>query len=370
MIEIATILVLGFLAQWLAWLIKMPSVLPLIIIGLVVGPLSIFYMPGGEKLIDGDRLFQEELLFDVVGISVGLILFEGGLTLKLGEVKNLATTVVLIIIVGALITLLFNAFSTYMIMGLNFETALLFSSLIVVTGPTVINPILRNVQPSKNIFTILKWEGILIDPFGAILAVLIYKYLTNYSDYTNFAGFFFTHIGLDILIGLLVGCSFGFILWFILKKNWIPDYLCNTVLLGFIVLNYATADTIREESGLISVTLLGMILANTKLERLNSILNFKQDITIILISVLFILLSSRINIEDLSILLDIKVVLLFIAITFIVRPLSVFISTSFSKISFKEKLFISFISPRGIVAVGVASIFALDLEKNSLIILI
>src|SRR5690606_664250 len=164
MIELAGILVLGIFAQWLAWKIKLPAILPLIIIGLLVGPISTFITPDGEKLIDGDRIFSGELLFSFVSLSVGIILFEGGLTLKIKEITKLATALRNLLTIGVVITFIGSGFAAYYLLGIDIKIAFLFAALIIVTGPTVIGPILRNVKPNQNINTILKWEGILIDP--------------------------------------------------------------------------------------------------------------------------------------------------------------------------------------------------------------
>lgn len=170
MLELAGLLVLGFFAQWLSWRIKVPAILPLIIIGLVVGPISTLFtgdegylVSKGPKLIDGDSIFQGKVLFDVVSLAVGLILFEGGLTLKLSEVKVLGKAVRNIIVIGSAVTMAGGTVAAMLIMDFTLQTSLLFGSLIIVTGPTVIGPILRNVKPNFNITTVLKWEGILID---------------------------------------------------------------------------------------------------------------------------------------------------------------------------------------------------------------
>jgi len=174
MLELASILVLGILAQWLAWRIKLPAILPLIIIGLAVGPLSTFFTEDGAKLIDGDKIFTGDLLFSFVSISVGVILFEGGMSLKLSEVKYLASTVRNLLIAGIIITPIIGGVSAHFLLGMDYRMSFLFGALIIVSGPTVIMPILRNVRPNQRINTVLKWEGILIDPFGALIAVLAY----------------------------------------------------------------------------------------------------------------------------------------------------------------------------------------------------
>ncbi|MDZ7848449.1 MAG: cation:proton antiporter [Owenweeksia sp.] len=168
MIELASILVLSVMAQWFAWKVKVPAILPLIIIGLLLGPVSSLLTPGGEKLLDGDQIFSGDLLFAFVSISVGVILFEGGLTLKLKEMRHQAGVVRNLLIFGPIITLVGGGLAAHYLLGLDYRLAFLFGALIIVSGPTVVIPILRNVRPNERINNVLKWEGILIDPLGAL----------------------------------------------------------------------------------------------------------------------------------------------------------------------------------------------------------
>ncbi|MEH0158541.1 sodium:proton antiporter [Limibacter armeniacum] len=369
MIEAAGILVLGFFAQWLSWRIKIPAILPLIIIGLLVGPISTFLTANGHKFIDGDKIFHQDLLFDVVSISVGLILFEGGLTLKFKEIRTLANTVRNLIFFGTVITLLGGGFAVHWIMGFSYQISFLFGALIIVSGPTVIGPILRNVRANNNINTILKWEGILIDPVGALVAILIYEFIITGQSNEHFTIFALKGFLMIILAGLVTGGIFAWLTYIILKRNLVPHYLRNTVMLGIVILTFAVSDTISAESGLLAVTVLGMILGNLKMEQIKHILSFKEDVSIILISFLFVMLSSRTNVDDLAMLLDYRSLLLFLVIIFVLRPLVVFLSTIGSTLNWRERLFIAYICPRGIVAAGVASIFSVKLSSPELGIL-
>ncbi|PWJ34145.1 cation:proton antiporter [Sediminitomix flava] len=361
MFEIAGLLVLGFFAQWLAWRIKVPAILPLIIVGLVFGPISSLFTPTGEKLIDGDRIFQGERLFDVVSISVGLILFEGGLTLKFKEVKSLATVVRNMIFYGSVVTLIGGALAVHNIMGFSYQIAFLFGALIIVTGPTVIGPILRNVKPNDKISTILKWEGILIDPVGALIAILIYEFIVSGKPNEYFTLFALKTFATTVVAGVFVGGLFAWFLYKILTNKLLPYYLRNTVVLGIVIMAFALADILHAESGLLAVTILGMILANLKIEGLKEILSFKADVVLILISFLFVMLSSRMDMADLEKLMNWESLLLFLVIVLVLRPLVVFLSAIKSELNLREKIFISFICPRGIVAAGVASIFTVKM---------
>lgn len=361
MIELAGLLVLGFFAQWLAWRVKVPAILPLIIIGLLVGPISTLFTADGSKFIDGDKIFHGEFLFEVIAISVGLILFEGGLTLKLKEVRTLGKAVRNLIFWGTIVTTLGTALAAHYIVGLDYRTAFIFGALVIVTGPTVIGPILRNVRPNNNVTTLLKWEGILIDPVGALAAILIYEFVVSGTAGESFTFFALKGFLATVLAGVVTGVVFAFISYQLLQKKLIPHYLRNIVMLGIVITTFAISDLIRHESGLLAVTLLGMILANLKVDDLRQILSFKEDVTLVLISFLFVMLSSRMHLEDLEIILRPNSIMLFMVIVFLLRPIVVFLSTWKSELNLREKLFVSYISPRGIVAAGVASIFTVRL---------
>lgn len=363
MIELASILVLGVFAQWLAWKIKQPAILPLIIIGLLVGPISTFFTPEGTKLIDGDSIFSGDLLFSFVSLSVGVILFEGGLTLNLKEVRAVASTVRNLLIVGVIVTFIGGTIAAVAILDLSLSMALLFGALIIVSGPTVVLPILRNVRPNAKTNTILKWEGILIDPLGALIAVLMYEFIKSSSNgeyYTVEAlKDFFTTISVGFFIG-----GFGAVLiWYIISKNKIPDYLRNVITLGTVILVFSISDLLQKEAGLLATTIMGIVLANMKLDDFKKILSFKEDISLILVTLLFILLSSRINIDQIEQLGTRSLAVLAVVI-FILRPVGVWLSSIGSNLRWQEKIFISWIGPRGIVAAAVASLFSLDLLSS------
>ncbi len=364
MAELASILILSVFAQWLAWKIKIPAILPLIIIGLALGPASTLFSPDGEKILDGDEIFSGDLLFAFVSISVGVILFEGGLTLKLREIRDQARVVRNLLIVGPIITLFGGGFAAHYLLGLDYRLAFLFGALIIVSGPTVVIPILRNVRPNMRINSVLKWEGILIDPLGALIAVLVYEFIQT-SDLGNtntvdvFKEFFIT-----VSSGMFVGALAAFFLRWLLEKNRLPAYLRNVMALGMVIMAFTFAEFIAHEAGLMSTTFMGIILANVRVQNLKKILSFKEDVSIILISVLFILLSSRIDISQIEKLGEASIIL-FAVVTFGLRPLIVWISTIRSDFNWREILFMSWVGPKGIVAAAVASLFALQLSNNS-----
>jgi NhaP-type Na+/H+ or K+/H+ antiporter len=364
MLELAGILVLGVVAQWLAWKIKQPAILPLIIIGLLIGPISTFFTPDGSKLLDGDQIFSGDLLFSFVSLSVGVILFEGGLTLNLKEVKTVASTVRNLLIIGVLITFIGGGLAAYLILDLSVSIALLFGALIIVSGPTVVLPILRNVKPNAKINTILKWEGILIDPLGALIAVLVYEFIKSSSDGNYYTVEALKDFFITISIGFFIGGIGAVFIWYLIGKNKIPDYLKNVFTLGMVILVFTVADILQKEAGLLAATIMGIVLANLKLDDFKKILSFKEDISLILVTLLFILLSSRIEIVQIE-KLGTRSLLLFAVVIFIIRPLGVWLSSVGSNLRWRETLFIAWIGPRGIVAAAVASLFSLDLINST-----
>lgn len=362
MAELASILILSVFAQWMAWKIKIPAILPLIIIGLALGPGSTFFTPNGEKLLDGDHIFSGDLLFAFVSISVGVILFEGGLTLKIREIRHQAGVVRNLLIFGPIITLGGGGLAAHYLMGMDYPLSFLFGALIIVSGPTVVTPILRNVRPNIRINNVLKWEGILIDPLGALMAVLVYEFIQT-SDFNNPSAGVFKEFFLTVAAGMFVGGVAAFFLRWLLEKNRIPSYLRNVMALGMVIFAFTFAEFLAHEAGLMSTTFMGIILANVKVQELKKILSFKEDVSIILISVLFILLSSRINIEQIE-KLGINSLALFGIVVLILRPLAVWLSTRRSSFNWREVIFMSWVGPKGIVAAAVASLFALQLTSG------
>ncbi len=364
MLELASILVLGIFAQWLAWKIKQPAILPLILIGLLIGPFSVYFTTDGAKLIDGDQIFTGDLLFSFVSISVGVILFEGGMTLNMKEIRSLASTVRNLLITGSLVTFLGGGMAAHFIMGLSWKMSFLFGALIIVSGPTVIMPILRNVKPNSNINTVLKWEGILIDPLGALVAVLMYEFILSSAHDAEYGLEVFQDFFITISAGIVSGGLGALFLYYLIKNNALPEYLRNTFTLGLVIFTFAFSELIHKEAGLMAATMMGIVLGNLKLEELKKILSFKEDISQLLISVLFILLSSRIDFSQIEKLGSASLIL-FVVVAFGIRPLGVILSSYGSNLTWKEKAFISWIGPKGIVAAAVASLFSLDLIKDS-----
>ena len=361
MVELAALVILGILAQWIAWRLKLPAILPLILTGLAVGPIATLFTEDGSKLIeplwDGTRgLFPGEELYYFVSLAISIILFEGGLTLKRSEIRNVGPVITKLITLGTLVTFITAGFAAHYLFDLSWKISFLFSSLIIVTGPTVITPILRNIPLKKDISAVLKWEGILIDPIGALVAVLVYEFISvgEGQAYTQTA---LKEFGKILLFGTTFGFTFAHALAISIKRNLIPHYLLNVVSLSVVLFVFVLSDLFAHESGLLAVVVMGMVLGNTNLPNIKELLYFKESLSVLLISILFIILAANIDMEDMILIYEWKTAILFAIIVFLIRPLGVFMSTRESSLKFKEKLFIGWVGPRGIVAAGIASLF-------------
>jgi CPA1 family monovalent cation:H+ antiporter len=350
---LAGIVALGIFCQWIAWRFKIPAILPLLATGFLAGP--VFGLLHPQELL-GD------LTFPVISLAVAVILFEGALTLRWREVRQVASVVRNLITVGALITWLGGALAARLITGLSWELAILFGALISVTGPTVINPLLRNVRPTAKIASILRWEGILIDPLGASLAVLVFEFIvaegtSPQSGLQPLAAFL--HI---LVIGSLCGLIGGALVALLLRRYLVPDYLRDVAVLAIVIAAFAVSDYLRAESGLLAVTVMGVFLANLRVPQLQHVWHFKEKLSVLLISALFIVLAANIQLQDLA-RLNARSLLLVAVVIFILRPIGVQLSALGSPLNNKERLFLSWIAPRGIVAAAVSSLFAFRLEE-------
>ncbi|MDG6881836.1 potassium/proton antiporter [Phocoenobacter uteri] len=348
---LSAIVGLGIAAQWLAWYLKQPSILFLLLIGILVGPILNIFHP--------DDVFGE-LLFPFISLGVAVILFEGALTLEFDEITHHGKVVKLLVSVGMLITTTVISLATFWLFDMDWRVALLFGALVCVTGPTVIVPLLRSVRPNNTISNILKWEGILIDPIGAIAVVLIYEYIISNGSTNSF--WTFSKI---IIIAAILGMAGAWCLAKLIKRHLVPDYLRNVFVLAYILLLFSVSNAMSHESGLLTITVLGVALANWKNFPKDHILEFKESLTVLLISVLFIILASRV---DLNALLSVGfsgLVLLFIAM-FVARPLAIWASSIGSNLTINEKLMISWIGPRGIVAAAISSLFAIRLQDQGI----
>jgi len=349
---LGSILVLGIAAQWLAWRVRLPSILLLLIFGFFAGPIF--------GILNPDELFGP-LLFPLVSISVAIILFEGGLSLRIMDLRQVGTVFFSLITVGLLITWFLITFAAYFIVGLDFPLALLLGAMLVVSGPTVIIPLLRQVRPSGSVGPIIKWEGIVNDPLGAILAVLIFEIIITGNMQTS-SLIIILGVIKALVSGLVIGVAGAGIMILLLKRYLIPDFLQNPVSLMVVIVCYFITNMIQMEAGLLTVTVMGVALANQKMVSIKHILEFKENLRVLLISSLFIILAARVSFEEMA-LGDLSSWLFIGALILIIRPAAVVASTLGSKLKLNERAFLAWMAPRGIVAAAVISVFSIRLVE-------
>jgi len=350
---LALIGVLSLLCQWIGWKLRLPAILPLLLCGLLLGPTL--------GILDPDAIFGD-LLFPIISLGVAVILFEGALTLNFKEIKEHGRMVTHLVTIGAFITWACIAPAAHYILGFDWSIAMLFGALVVVTGPTVIVPMLRTVQPKSNLASILRWEGIVIDPIGALLAVLVFEYIAVTADPTSHV---LSALGYTLLLGFGLGAATGYLTGLSIRKNLFPHYLRNTAVLTIMLGVFVGSNIYQEESGLLTVTVMGIWLANMRGVDIADILEFKETLTVLLISALFILLAARL---DSSAMLDLGFggLGVLMVVMFVARPLSIWVSGLGTNVSSKDKWFLSWVAPRGIVAAAISSLFAIKLESVGL----
>ncbi|QVL20065.1 sodium:proton antiporter [Pseudomonas qingdaonensis] len=338
--------------QWLAWRLKLPAILFLLLSGIMAGPIL--------GWLDPQEMFGP-LLMPLVSLAVALILFEGSLTLHLSQWREIGTVVRRMVTLGALSTWVVISAATHWLLGFDWLLAILFGTLTLVTGPTVIVPMLRVVRPKAAVANILRWEGIVIDPIGALLAVVVYSFIIASAAGDGLSQSLLTFAGV-ILCGSAFGVAGGWLLGQVIRHQWLPEYLHNLASLAAVLGIFIASNQVMHESGLLAVTLMGMWLANMKGVDVRQILHFKENLSVLLISGLFILLAARL---DLTALLGLgpAVLALLLVIQLIARPLNVALSTWGSQLNWRERALLAWIAPRGIVAAAVSAIFAIRLDE-------
>lgn len=351
-VSLAAIVVIGTLCQWFAWITKLPAILYLLLAGIVMGPVTGLVNP--EELV-GDTLFP------MVSLAVGVILFEGALSLKFNELKDAGRVVWRLLIFGTLLTGAVGAWASHTFLDFPIKLAMLFGAIIVVSGPTVVIPILRTVRPVERVANILRWEGITIDPLGALVAVLVFNFFVAEEEaqgLRNVLESFTLLVGAGVIIGY-IGAQ---VLTLILRRRWLPDYLYNVGTLAFVIGVFASSEWIQKESGLLAVTLMGLIMANKKKLDLNSIIDFKESLSLLLISILFIVLAARVDLAAYSE-MGAGALIILIIVMLVPRPIAVYLSSLGTKMSWQEKAIVAWIAPRGIVAAAVSALFAIRLTE-------
>jgi len=351
-LKIALIGVLGIGAQWIAWRINRPAIALMLLAGILAGPVL--------GLINPDRDFGK-LLEPMVKLAVAVILFEGGLSLNFKDLRHAGSGVLRLVIFGVPIGWALGTAAVHYGAGLSLGVSALFGGILVVTGPTVIGPMLRSLRVGNRVRDILKWEGIVNDPIGALLAVGIFAAIQYGQTHGNVdvAEVAFNVLGATYLAGM-IGAILGWGLTWLFPRGWVPEFLKAPVLFITVIGGFVGADLIMHESGLVTVTVMGLVMANRPMFSSKALRRFKEDLTVLLISGVFILLAATLDWETIQKFQG-RFLIFLALLLFVVRPLTVLASLLFTKIPWKERLFIAWIAPRGIVAIAVTSLFAIRL---------
>lgn len=357
LLYLAAVPVLGIMAQWLAWRSRVPSILLLLAFGVGLG----YFVRPDEALAEltgGDLSIGPRLLFPPVSLAVGLIMFEGGLTLRFRELKTGGRGLFQLVTTGALVAWVINTLAAWWLLQFDLRLACLLGAILVVTGPTVVGPLLRFIRPQRRIGSIAKWEGIVIDPIGAVLAVLVFEVLFRPSGPAT-VGSAMTILLKTALIGGGFGMATASFLARCVRRYWIPDYLQGMAFLAAAGGVFALSNALQPESGLVTVTVLGIALANRKDISIRLVNELAEHVVVLLISCLFIVLGSRL---ELGVLAELhwRGIAFVAALILVARPLSVFVSLWRSSLNWRERAFLACLAPRGIVAAAVSSVFGLS----------
>jgi NhaP-type Na+/H+ or K+/H+ antiporter len=353
LIGLASIVVLGVAAQWIAWRLRLPAILLLLALGLLAGP--------GFGWLDPDKLFGH-LLFPWVSLSVAVILLEGGLSLRLNVLREVGSVVFRLTTIGMLISWAVSTLAAHFLLGFEWRLASMLGAILVVTGPTVIAPLLRHLRLGGQVGSILKWEGIVIDPVGVVLAVIVFA-AVRAGSVDDLAGHTMRTLVLTTVVGVGLGLLGALILYIPLRRYWIPDSLQAVALLAIGLGVFTAANQMQEEAGLIAVTVTGIALSNQRRVAVRHLIEFKEHLTILLVSCLFIVLAARLKREQLAE-LDWRALTFVLVLIIVARPLAVLVSTWGSSLNRRERLFLASMAPRGIVAAAVSSVFALYLSQS------
>jgi CPA1 family monovalent cation:H+ antiporter len=333
----------GLASQWLAAALRLPAIVILIAAGLLLGPIT--------GLVSFE--VEQKVLAELIGLGVAIILFEGGMALKLGEARRVGHGIFRLTVLAPPLAMGLSAVAAHYIGGLSWPVAIVFGAILVVTGPTVITPLLQQAGLNKRTASLLKWEGIVNDPSGVLLAVLSFQFFTIASgDWSEIA----QGLALAVVAAAMLGGLGGWAVGRLFRLGFIPAHLKAPLLMVLVLLVFWVSNQIQYEAGLLSVTVMGLVLGNVSLVEREPLREFKEHLTLILVSVLFIVIPTQLSVDDLA-LIDGRALLLAAAILFLVRPLTILLATIGSDMERGDRIVLAWIAPRGIVAAATAGLF-------------
>ncbi|KIL43343.1 Na+/H+ antiporter family protein [Jeotgalibacillus alimentarius] len=326
----------------------MPAIVVMSVAGIIVGPVLGFINPEQEF---------GELYGPIISMAVAIILFEGSLQLDFREIRDLGKPVFRIVTFGAFLAWILGSLTAHYIAGLSLPVAFVIGGLFIVTGPTVILPLLRQAKLKPRPAKILKWEGIIVDPFGVLIALFAFQIILFFVDeavtFTNLL-LFFGAAAFATVLGWALGRGMGWMF----EKGYIPEFLKSPVLFAVVLFCFSVADEVMHETGLLSVTAMGMTMANMHISSISDMRHFKENISVLLISTIFIMLTASLQVETLLEIFNPRIIGYVVLMLLIVRPLSIWLSTIGTDLSWQERTLVGWIAPRGIVALTVSGYFA------------
>ena len=346
---VATLILIGLIgvgAQWLAWRLRIPAILLLIVAGIAAGPWLGVIEPS-ERL--------GPMLQPVINLGVALILFEGGLNLRWSEYREAGVEVMRLVTGGLLVTWLLTSLAAHYITGLSPPVSMLFGAIAVVTGPTVIAPLLRHARLRRRTASLLKWEGIINDPVGALLAVLVFEYYAVTAASPEFWPAL-GHLGVSFVAAAAIGAGAAYGMYWAFRSGRVPEFLKSPAMLVLVLGVYGLTNQVQDEAGLLAVTIMGVVFANLKLADIDELRRFTEYVSVLLLSAIFILLTADLELELLT-RLDWRSAALIALIVLLVRPIAVFLSTIGTHMQTRERALVGWIAPRGIVAAAMAGVF-------------
>ncbi|MCL7412813.1 MAG: cation:proton antiporter [ANME-2 cluster archaeon] len=348
--NLAVVLLIGIGAHVLSRIFKIPSIVFLLVFGIILGPEIL-------NVVDTSN-FQNELEA-IVALSIAIIVFDGGMQINIRQIKTLQKSIVHLITYGVLITFIGASLAAHYLLDINPGIAMLYGALVSATGPTVITPLVKQIHVTRKVSKILEAEGVLNDPISVILAALVFELLLLGLPSIDALGSLVMKLSMGLILGIVGGVILGYILQNI---TMITAQYARLFTLTAVLLTFSGAEIYGDGSGILAVAVFGIIIGSTDMAHKESIKEFKGDLVIILLSIIFILLASLIRFEYI-INLGVWGVAVILILMFVIRPVAVFVSTAGSNISFREKSFISIISPRGIVPASMVTYFAIRMQN-------
>ncbi|WP_062077129.1 cation:proton antiporter [Demequina globuliformis] len=357
---LVVILAAGLLAQLIAARARIPAIIVLIAAGLILGPITGFIaVPGGNEEVAA-----------LISLGVAVVLFEGAMDLRFGEVERVGKGIRRLTLFGPPIAMSLTALAAFYVGGLEWPVAWVLGALLVVTGPTVIIPLLRQARLNKESASLLKWEGIINDPIGVLLALLTLQYfliadadvdpdLEAVAQALGVASVVVTLVG-AVIAALVLGTVAGYGIGLVFRRGWLPGHLKSPLLLVMVLVVYTLSDIVVHESGLLAVTIMGIILGNMNLAERDQLLDFKEGLSVVILSALFIIIPAQLELDQLT-LIDWRIIASVVVLMFVVRPLTIALVTIKSPIRWQDRVLLGWIAPRGIVAAATAGVFGPEL---------